>query len=517
MRVLIIDDEKTTRETLRYFVPWAELGIDEVDTAANGFDALARISLARPDILLCDVRMPKMDGIELARRVRADLPDCVIVFLSGYSDADYLKAAIRVHAADYIDKPIDFGRVAEVMGQAVVTAREREAASARARSSGDAAGLAPLRKESLAIELLSPSADAAAIGERYDQTIAGPFLGGAARAAIIQPKSVRAKAGAEIGAGLSNLASSLNARPIGELAFAACRLDAGRLALVAGPGSSGTGEALESALARLAREEGAWIGLGPPSAPPLASSLEAASRALALRYYDPEAPLFVHRPGSRPPFALSDETLARFGSIVSARDAKAALALLAELRSRARARGDEDIGRVAAAFLALGNAIIEQARGWKAAEAMAERESLKAGLAAAQSLAAASGLVEELVDRCFGSEARQLGANRKIEQAKDYARSRFCDPDLSIPEIAAAVGLSETYLCTLFKREYGTTVLDFITAFRVEAAKALLVEGEDKVQAIAAAVGFRDPEWFSTLFKRVAGIPPSEYRERLRR
>lgn len=518
MRALIVDDEKTTRQTLRDLVPWAEVGVDAVDTAANGIEALERMSQARADVLLCDVRMPRMDGIELARRVRAEYSDCVIVFLSGYSEAEYLKGAIRVQAADYIDKPIDIGQVTQAMGAAVATARERSAARELEGTAAEAARRAQLQRESLALELLSPRSDAASIAERFGDRASAPFLGGAARAAVLAPRSAAAERGlAERGAELHGLASSINGGGRSDFCLLACRLEAERLAIVAGPSGSGTGGALEKALEAMAEATGAWIGLGPPSSPPLAASLEAAPRALALRYYSPEGRLFVYRDVRRPHFVLEREELSNFRAAVSARDGAAARATIDTLRSKAMAVADEEINRITSAFLELGLAIVEIAPGWNVQEAAAEREALEAGLGAAESLDAAAPLVEGLVERCFGSGAARLGARRKSEKAKDFIRSRYRDPGLSIAQIARAADLSESYLCTLFKRECGTTVLDFITELRIEAAKVMLVEGDAKVQAIAAEVGFRDPEWFSTLFKRVAGMPPAEYRERHRR
>ncbi len=517
MRALIVDDEKTTRETLRDFVPWSSLGFGEVDAAANGIDALARMSRSRPDVLLCDVRMPRMDGIELARRVRAEYPDCVIVFLSGYSDAEYLRGAIRVQAADYIDKPIDLGQVSAAIANAAAIAKVRSAARENEATADESARLAHLKKESLALELLSPSASASDIEARFG-AVSSPFLSGAARAAVLLPRPRPGASGAERSLALGAIVASVNRDRREDFAFAACRLDADQVGLVLGPGREGTGGgALAEALEALAEEAEAWLGLGPSSRPPLVSSLAAASRSLGLRYYEPGARVLRDRADAAPPFELLAAELGRFRAAVERRDQGAAALALEELRSRAAARGDPDKGRDTAALLAFGTALVELAPGWSPTEVAAEREALKAALAEASSLEAASCLVGTLLSRCLESDSGRLSARRKTERAKDYIRGRFRDPGLSIAEIAGATGISDSYLCTLFKRECGSTVLDFITELRIEAAKALLVEGDGKIQAVAAEVGFRDAEWFSTLFKRLAGTPPGEYRERHRR
>jgi two-component system response regulator YesN len=104
--------------------------------------------------------------------------------------------------------------------------------------------------------------------------------------------------------------------------------------------------------------------------------------------------------------------------------------------------------------------------------------------------------------------------DRRIERVKAYVRAGFGDPDLSVEAIAAAAGLSVSYLCTLFKATCGSTVKDHVTQVRVEHAKELLRRADGKLQAIALQVGFRDANYFSTVFKREVGVTPSEYRER---
>ena len=94
INLLIVDDEKTTRDTLYHKIDWEGLGITSVAVARNGLDALAVCQDFEPDICLCDVKMPKMNGIQLGYCLREKFPDCKIIYLSGYCDKEYLKSAI---------------------------------------------------------------------------------------------------------------------------------------------------------------------------------------------------------------------------------------------------------------------------------------------------------------------------------------------------------------------------------------------------------------------------------------
>ena len=89
---------------------WASLGIDEVLQADDGVHGLETARLCKPEIILCDVRMPRMDGISMLERLEKFLPDTVPIFMSGYSDKEYLKAAIKLKAVNYIEKPFFYFR-----------------------------------------------------------------------------------------------------------------------------------------------------------------------------------------------------------------------------------------------------------------------------------------------------------------------------------------------------------------------------------------------------------------------
>ena len=88
--VLDADDEKMPREILRDHLPWEELGVERVEEAEDGAQALELARVHRPDIIISDVKMPRMNGLELAGAVREMYPECQFIFLSGYTDKGYL-------------------------------------------------------------------------------------------------------------------------------------------------------------------------------------------------------------------------------------------------------------------------------------------------------------------------------------------------------------------------------------------------------------------------------------------
>ena len=104
--VLIADDEKRIRDGLAATIPWADLGMIVVATAATGEAALALAREFKPQVILTDVRMPRMDGLEFLKQAKAFLPRVKVVILSGYDDFTYARQAMKLGVTDYLVKPV---------------------------------------------------------------------------------------------------------------------------------------------------------------------------------------------------------------------------------------------------------------------------------------------------------------------------------------------------------------------------------------------------------------------------
>lgn len=104
--VVVADDEDELREAVCTMIPWEALGFHLVGNASNGLDALELVERLEPDLLLTDIRMPFISGIELARQVREIRPAMHIAFLSGFDDFEYAKQAIQYNIISYMLKPL---------------------------------------------------------------------------------------------------------------------------------------------------------------------------------------------------------------------------------------------------------------------------------------------------------------------------------------------------------------------------------------------------------------------------
>ena len=104
--VVIIDDEPWTREVVKHLGHWKELGLTIIGEASDGDLGLEMVRELRPDIILTDVRMPYLNGIDLVRTLRAENNKSQVIFFSGYDDSSYIRSALRLGASDYLLKPI---------------------------------------------------------------------------------------------------------------------------------------------------------------------------------------------------------------------------------------------------------------------------------------------------------------------------------------------------------------------------------------------------------------------------
>ncbi len=116
--VMIVDDEAIIRQGLRHVVDWEQLGFKITMEAKNGRDALARLAENSVDLIITDIKMPKMDGIELLREIRNQYSNLCVIFLSGFDEFSFARQGIVLGAFDYILKPMEPGKIMEVLQRA---------------------------------------------------------------------------------------------------------------------------------------------------------------------------------------------------------------------------------------------------------------------------------------------------------------------------------------------------------------------------------------------------------------
>ncbi|MFD0670979.1 response regulator [Cohnella sp. GCM10027633] len=530
MKLLIVDDEIRTRELLRNYIPWEELGIMEVNTAKNGLVALELSLEWKPDIIVCDVRMPKLGGIEFARQYRETDPNCQILFLSGFSDKEYLKSAIHLKALTYLEKPVILTEVRSAVEAAIALRREAIDRQEQERQyQADVDRSLPVLRQEMVRKLINhPSSAHVLPALRSRETFLlppeGPYTVAVANL-YWDPSDLPedpASTQASILEGINGDSKLLEMLLLSGF-------DSSNRLVVLLPGAFGSAyregrekiEQVDAALRGIAGEAiDLRLGIGEP-AKTLSDIPEAyrrASLASALQYYSDGGRLqFAEALNRHEPVETDWEEVRMLREQLRQGNLEEAKLILRKWTQHCRRKLDLDILRLKDTYFQYLLAIMDTAvhNGMTELSEDTERRYMWKEIDRVPSLDALEQYVLALLDACMdkGDEEVSAGAG-KMRDIVRYVHGHYQEKGFAIRDIADHVQLSETYLCAYFKKQRGQTIKEFITETRMNAAKELLRDVHLKLFEVAVRVGFADANYFTTFFKRNSGMTPSEYRER---
>ncbi len=124
MKLLVIDDEPLVRRGIVSLIPFDELGIEKVLEAENGAKGLEIVEAQEPDIILCDINMPKINGLDFSKKVKEGWPWIKIAIITGYDYFDYARQAVKIGVEDYVLKPISKNDVYEIVASLINKIKE---------------------------------------------------------------------------------------------------------------------------------------------------------------------------------------------------------------------------------------------------------------------------------------------------------------------------------------------------------------------------------------------------------
>ena len=496
LSLLIVDDEKLIREGLVTYIDWSSLGIEVAGVCATTAEALRRVRQSPVDLVLSDVRMPGMDGIELLKQVKAIAPACEVVFISAYRSFEYARSALRFGAFDYVAKPIEEAALYDTMRRCVA---HRE----RSRGAGPEASRDGLRDE-LRLYLLSGLPDPA-VWQRLATGLGVSEAGATFLEVVTVAEGEPAQRAGEEARRCAALFPSADARTL--------TLDAGeREAVILAFGETGLGSG--------AAEPPAACRAGWSSRPaahdplPLYAEASWAAAALALHpgrtrisWEEVRSRLTSHPAATVSAAEVVEELLGEPAPETTALAWRACAPLVLSA-----GRGDPAAIRLAIARFAE-EVIDELDRYPSLGDAVAGLETLHARVVRERSphgiVAATRGWLDALA--ALVRKRLPPGVSRRIADAVNLVRD---DPRsaTTLADVARQLQVSPGYLSRTFRAEMEESFSTFRSRMRIEKACELLRDHRSRVYEVADLVGFNDVTHFTRVFTRITGQSPSEYR-----
>ncbi|MBB6730017.1 response regulator [Cohnella zeiphila] len=522
-KVVLVEDEIFARQGLRNLIDWESCGFRVCGEADNGEEALSAIAEWEPDLIITDIRMPVLDGLELIRTVRASgNRDVKFIIVSGYGDFKYAQQAIKFGVKDFILKPIDEDELTEALKQ-LASQIEKDKLLKDASAGYERKALERLLQDQTGEEELAALAE-----------LLGLERGGRYGYVIVEANGMTPQAG--------RTPSDDRPEPRdwrGEIARTAERLETaahpvhlhevrpGVWGFPALLGPSDSPDALEEAAERLAsRLRRQW------DLPVMVYIGEIVSGLGALRdAYLSACETIQYK------FAFADRSVLRRDRLPE-RELRYAEFEPAEYAARLEQleEGDPDSRSAAVDWIfeqirtkryapeAVQNAIarfvfgvIGAVRSLQGDET--ELRSLESVLQWREYPVTLSGLKERF--RAFVEESAELAARLRknnakgeIVKIKQYIENHYRE-DINLKSIAAKFYMNPVYLGQLFRKTYGVYFNDFLLQLRIQNAKRLLRQTELRVYEIARSVGFDNADYFVCKFEKVEGKTPTAYRNEL--
>jgi len=512
MKLLIVDDEKLTRDGLAFSIDWQRVGITDVAVADDGINGLEVAGNFEPDIVLSDVRMPRMTGIDMCEALQKNNPDLRIVFMSGYSDKEYLKAAIKLKAVSYVEKPIDEDEITEAVGEAVKLALEGKNDRASKKKSKE------MEIEELAGKLCHPKPISTDDIDKL-QLIANGKQGAFS---IL----VRVYHFVPAGRAMLDNISGIVRNIISEhyLECIGCQRQGGVFVFhVFGFTSyrdsqkNILGEELVKAISDLDIHFHVVFGKNVDQLIDIYNSYNSSVIELQNCFFIRDRQYRIYRHiddyKSFPALYGNEATKVFRQGLINGNIDEIYEIMDKSLRG---ILSYESVlpNQVKDLYYRYFNVVneVEILHGMKSGSENGS-SSVWGMISGCESIFELDEKLRERVDAYLTAIKQRTDTGSTVAMIKEYIESNFSNDMLSIKDISEHVFLSTSYVCTLFKNETGRTLNQYITDFRIEKAKELLLDPRNRIGDISKDVGYSDGNYFGKTFKKQVGMTPSEYRE----
>ncbi len=523
-KVFLVEDEIVARDGIRDNVDWESVGFKLCGEAPDGEIALPLIEETQPDVLITDIKMPFMDGLQLSKIIREHLPWVKIIILSGHDEFEYAQSALKMGVTEYLLKPVsatDIQNVLKNLGDKLSKEHKEQESLRQLQQSAE--GNLVLQRDQFLLRLVMggvPSSDAIEQSQNYGlNVVAKYYLVMLMKIELNDNKPFDYHEFRSAERIVSDLSANhadvlMTKKDVEELVllfkgdsheqlneeakFLAKQAKKNveqqtqcRLSVVIGPPQNRLGDIHHSFAEALVRIKRPVIEAQPPE-------LEGVDGQKELRNIDQAAIENYLRFGSLDDFegffsaslhpiekAVRNSHLIRHYFIVD---------ILLTIAQFVSDLGGE-VNQVVPEVLNLENFL----------DKVVTVEQMKLQM-------------KNIFEKALTLRNARTNHERLflIQQAKEHIDNHFMEPTLQLKEVAAKFNISPSHFSSVFHDEIGETFRDYLGKLRINRAKELLRTTNMKSSEIAHLCGYRDPHYFSTVFKKRCDITPQQFRKQKR-
>lgn len=513
---VVIDDEVAVRNGMLRHIKWKQLGVDEVKAVENAEEAIVCLEEDSPEIIVSDIKLPGMDGIQLGEYVRKRKMNCKIIFMSAYSDLEYYRGAIRTSAEDYIEKPIDIFKMEEALKNAVQKVRmehtkEREEIRAKniieshteyAESYALNCLLHGQWDEDGTVELLQKNR----ILLQDDYLCMLIKVKGETEEKIENPEKkleeyfrvirhIHAKKGRDTyvylfsftkGEYLTEVYQKMNEF------YQEC--DSGRF----------FSSPYFVAVSGICRSY--------ENIPAIYSQAVCLLQQLFFKGFNC---VMLPQKESGLPLDVGRLQIKEFGETLLEEKEEKAVCLAKKIYGCMREKTDTPPNIVKNVFITMNLALIHMsAQGYiQTTDGREEQNFFWLKFNEFETIDECFAYLLDRIHAFFQNRKSYYYGSRMVNSVVGYIRANFRRPDLSVKDIADAVNLSPQHMTSVFKENTGMTVGQYIKRTRLDFSYSLLKKTDMTLSEIADSSGYTDENYWAKVFKKEYGSAPSEYRK----
>lgn len=517
-KVLIVDNEAAIRKGLAHCIRWETLDCVVAGQAEDGIDALNQIPIIHPDIVISDIRMPEMDGLELVRQLSEAYPHIKSIILTGFPDFEYAQRAIEYRVVDFVLKPTSVDSLVQAVEKAKARIAEDSSNQHLARRLADQSEINLKLQQGMLIHDLINGASLSLpfVQSRISQLNLDLASYHVLRLEISPIEENEMDLPVYLQQAQSVLADCLSECPVhfapfgDQLCYAiACTSDT---------------ESLESRCREAVDIIGSlprflfYIGISRSFTDPLSMSraAEEAGQAVQIAQCSPERAVISYSQMPAIPQEIMThvfEDLKLLRSAIENQNISGTLKIMTKLFQYIKENKIpiEEVRNICVYIhqFCINPLFFRNAEDYAAEIGLPALKTLIQGGSVDSLEKNMLSFAELILDRMACDTSCQ---GNLIHTIKNYISQHYRE-ELTLEGLASIVYLSPTYLSKLFKRETGENLSTYMQSVRIDAAKTLLRTTPLKTYEVAERVGIPDPVYFSRIFKKVVGVKPKDFRK----